>query len=238
MNRWALVTGAAKRLGRIIALDLANAGWNIVIHYNKSSVEAQSLANEIKALGADACLAELDLQKTSLVRKLIPSLLAEFPSLRAVINNASLFETDEFDPTGQRHYLINQEAPRVLAESFHQHQNESLTSTVINILDAAPYDPNFQSYNKSKLALYEFTLSQAINFAPRTRVNGVALGLVLKNQKQSSQHFQNQIKKTPLRYNISPEDVTACVRLLIDNKSLTGNILYADSGLHLRQTRS
>jgi len=231
MKPWVLVTGAARRIGRVIALDLAKAGWNIVIHYNTSQKEALSLAKEIQELKVDTCLAELDLDNGSLVEKLIPSLIAEIPALCALVNNASLFETDPYDLDGSRHTRVNFEAPRLLSETLHRYQNKK--AVIVNILDTDPTKPEFTAYNRSKRALHELTLSNALTFAPRTRVNGVAIGPVLRNERESPAHFQSNVEKTLIKYQPTPEDVASSVRCLIENISLTGNILYADAGLHL-----
>lgn len=230
MTKWALVTGSAKRIGRVIALDLAAAGWNIIVHYHTSQAEAETLADEIQDLGCQACLAEIDLANTKLIENLIPSLAAELGPITLLVNNASLFEPDSLDPTGTRHASINAEAPRLLSEAFYKQDQSGL---IINLLDSNPAIPYFTAYNASKKTLQTMTRDMALRFAPRVRVNGVALGSILPSSRQSPEHFQKCIEATPLRTQTMPQDVASAVRFLAETTSITGEILHVDGGLHL-----
>lgn len=236
MKGFALVTGAARRIGRAIALQLAADGFDIIVHYNRSAHEAASLADEIIALGRKAVLAEIDLAKSDHVVRLIPSLTAELGPLVALVNNASLFELDKTDPDGRLHWAVNFEAPRLLSETFYAQIAEGRTGAIANILDSVPPEENLTSYNKSKQELRAQTIALAKQFAPRVRVNGVAPGPILPNARQSTQHFQKQIDATLLQIQIMPEDIARAVAFLLASSAITGQILAVDGGFHLGKT--
>lgn len=234
MSGWVIVTGGAKRIGRVISLELAEQGWDIILHYNRSSAAATDLAEEIIKLGRQAVLVELDLERSDLVAKLIPSLAAELGFISALVNNASLFELDASDPSGQRHMAINAEAPRILSETFFAQTLADKTGAIVNILDGTPPEEKLSAYNKSKAALRNYTLEWAKSFAPRVRVNGIAPGPVLPNVRQSEQHFQMQVDTTPLRKKVEPEDIANAAHFLLTSPAITGEILHVDSGWHLK----
>jgi NAD(P)-dependent dehydrogenase (short-subunit alcohol dehydrogenase family) len=223
MSRWVLVTGAAKRIGRAIALDLAAAGWDVVVHYNTSRDEAIKTVQDIEALGRRAGLAELDLADLRLVEKLIPALAAELGVIDALVNNAALFEPDANDPGGARHMAINAEAPRILSEAFAKRAPHG--GAIVNILDADPSALDFSFYNASKEALAETTHEMAKRFAPRVHVHGIALGPVLRNSRQSEEHFQEMARRSALGKALPVDEIASSVRKLIENESMTDFII-------------
>jgi len=220
MKGWALITGSAKRIGRAIALELANHGFDIIIHYNHSAKEAQKLAEEIQDIGQSACLAELDLANTELVKKLIPSLTAELGSIHVLVNNASLFEPYECDPDGSRHMTVNYEAPRFLSKAFRDQLPKGERGVIINILDAASPASKFSAYVRSNNSLADLTLNMAKSFAPHVRVNGVAPTYVLPSARQSEESFRKLAKDNI----VTPERVAQAVRKLIETPTITGVI--------------
>lgn len=239
MNRakdnWVLVTGSAKRIGRIIALEMAAAGWNIVVHYNTSRSAAVKTLKDIEALGRKACLAELDLANLPLVEKLIPSLVTELGPLAALVNNASIFVPDRAIHDKTLHATINAEAPRVLSEAFQKQSPRGTVGAIVNILDADPSAAEFSIYNTSKNALRDMTLEMALRFAPKVRVNGVAPSTILQGPRESAAHFKKHVRKTPLGKPIAPQTVASATRFLIEQEALTGAIIPVDGGLHLLQ---
>ncbi len=233
MNKWVLVTGAAKRIGRATALGLAKSDWNVVIHYNRSQAAAMKLADEIKSLGRKVLLAEIDLLNLKLVQNLIPSLNAEIGPLSALVNNASLFELDENDPDGSEHMTINAEAPRLLSEVFCQQISTENTGVIVNLLDSCTPSKGFHAYIRSKQALKAQTLKMALQCGPKVRINGVAPGPVFPGLRESVAHFESLYLSTPLRAQVKPENITATISFLIENSSITGEIIHTDSGAHL-----
>jgi NAD(P)-dependent dehydrogenase (short-subunit alcohol dehydrogenase family) len=233
-QKWVLVTGAARRIGRAIALELATQGWDIVLHYNRSADDAANTAEEIIKLGRQAILAEIDLARPDHVAKLIPSLASELGMITALVNNASIFDLDADDPDGSRHMAINAVAPRLLSEALYQQISVGETGCIVNILDAAPPGKGLDGYNKSKAALKVDTLALAQRFAPRVRVNGVAPGAILPNARQSAAHHQSLIDASPLKRALTPEDVARAVHFMLTSPAISGDILHVDGGNHLQ----
>ncbi len=231
--KWALVTGAARRIGRAIALRLATDGWNIVVHYNQSAEEATKLAEEIMALNRQAVLAEIDLVSAEHVTKLIPSLAAALGPITALINNASLFEPDAKDPNGVLHHAINAEAPRLLSEAFCTQVPDDQDGSIINLLDGMPPEQGFAHYNRSKIELRKAMLEQAKRFAPRVRVNGIAPGPTLPSPRQSAEHFQKLVTATPLKIQTTPDDIARAASFLLNSPAITDEIIHVNGGMNL-----
>lgn len=233
-ERWALVTGAARRIGRAIALELAAHGWNIVVHYRASREEARSLAEDIQNLGRKTALAEIDLADLTLAEKLIPSLVKEIGPLAALVNNASIFEPDAHDPGGARHRILNFEASKILSESFVAAcalaPGTQPRPAIVNMLDSCPDKPTFSGYNASKLALRNLTFEMALQAAPHCRVNAVAPGTTLPSSRDSEETFARRAASTPLRTPTRPEDIACAVRFLLETPSVTGQIIGIDCG--------
>ena len=221
MKGWALVTGSAKRIGRAIALDLAANGWDIIVHYHRSGDEARSLAEEINALGQEACLAEIDLSNARHAEGLIPTLAEELGMIDALVNNACLFEPDESDPDGSRHWAVNADATRLLSKAFHGHIPKNERGVIVNMLDATPPAPNFTSYTRSKVFLTDLTRNMAKSFAPQARVNGVAPLYVLPSPRQTEENF----RKLAGKQIATPQQVALAVRQLIETPKVTGQIV-------------
>jgi NAD(P)-dependent dehydrogenase (short-subunit alcohol dehydrogenase family) len=237
MKGWVLVTGAAKRIGRVIALEMAHAGWDVAVHYHTSQREAEETATDIRTLGRKVCLVELDLADAALVRKVIPALGAELGPLAALVNSASLFLPDTLDP-GDHQKKINLEAPRILSEIFFRQSPRDKSGAIVNLLDTDPTTTGFSFYNRSKKMLAAMTLRMAKHFAPTVRVNGVAPGPVLPSPRQSLEHFNDLVRKTPLGKPLTPESIAASVRFLIENAAVTGAIIPVDGGAHLKNRKS
>jgi len=228
-----LVTGAAKRVGRVIALEAARAGWDVGIHYNTSRDEAETLADEIRDLGQRAHTAQADFTDPRAIEHLIRHFRAEMGPLNALVNNAALFERDSNDPGGARHNAINVEAPCLLIEQFEQQLPPEQTGYIVNMLDSTASPSFFSAYTASKKGLREATLSLARKMAPRVRVNGVAPGPTWMNPRETKAHFDRMIAATPLQLEISPQAIAATVLFLMMNPVVTGEIIYIDGGLHL-----
>lgn len=234
---WALVTGAGRRLGRAVALELARANWGVVVHYNRSEGAAQAVANEIAEAGGVAVLvrAELsdDRERSTLIKRAIEAAGAP---LAALVNCAAIFEHDTVTTLSeaalQKHIGVNTLTPSLLARDFANALPEEETGVVVNFLDfklANPYPDHF-SYTLSKYALAGATELLARALAPRVRVNAVAPGYVLPAPGQSEEDFQRLHDDVPLKRGPMPEDIAHAVRFLIENPAVTAQTIYVDAG--------
>jgi NAD(P)-dependent dehydrogenase (short-subunit alcohol dehydrogenase family) len=231
-----LVTGSAKRLGRAIALDLAAHGWDVAVHYRGSAAEAAEAVTEARALGARAQAFAADLVDEEACRGLVPAVSAHFGSIRAVVNNASLFEYDaaeSFSYTAmERHWRANTGAPVLLAQALHAAGG----GVVVNLLDQKLWNPNpdYLSYTLSKAALEAATTLLAQALAPATRVCGVAPGVTLLSGPMNEAEFERAHRLTPLHRSSTPQDIARAVRFLLDSPAITGTTLLVDGGQHLQ----
>src|SRR4051812_24238039 len=237
--RTVLVTGAAKRLGRAIALELAAAGWQVAVHYRGSAAEAEQTAAEC-GRHAPAAAFQADLAREDETRALFDAVAAHFGSVDAVVNNASLFEHDTaLSFTGSSlaaHMATNTAAPVLLAQALHQHLvARNGRGAVVNLLDQKLWNPNpdFFSYTLSKAALESATTLLAQALAPQLRVVGVAPGLTLTSHLLPQEKFEQLHKLSPLGRSSTPEDVAHAVRFALENASITGTTLLVDGGQHL-----
>ncbi len=234
-----LVTGAAKRLGRAIALDLASHGWNVAIHYNGSEEDADSAAQAVRAFGGDAAVLKADLSKESETATLVDRAVKEIGPLAALINSASLFENDDWQTatrkTWDEHIEINLRAPLLLSQLFGKQLPAGGRGNIVNIIDQRVLKPTpqFLSYSISKAGLYWLTTTLAQGMGPAIRVNAVGPGPTLKNPRQSDADFNRQREATILKRGADPADICGAVRYLLDAEAVTGQMLAVDGGQHL-----
>ena len=235
----ALVTGAAKRLGRAIALDLARHGWSIALHYNSSEKEARATAADAATTGVKVALLKADLGRESETATLIERAAAELGPLTALINSASLFENDDWysvtRESWDKHMEVNLRAPFVLAQAFAQQVPRDETGAIVNLIDQRVLKPTpqFLSYSLSKSGLYWLTTTLAQALAPRVRVNAVGPGPTMVNARQSQADFARQREATVLGRGAEPQDVCDAVRYLLEASSVTGQMIAVDGGQHL-----
>lgn len=238
-SKTVLVTGAAKRLGRAIALALAEAGWAVAVHYNSSAAEAEETVKAIRAKGVRAAAVKADLAKESEVQNLVPRSAKELGSITALINNASVFENDSIATmtreSWDRHIEVNLRAPLVLAQTFARDLPPNMEGAIVNLLDQCLLKPTpqFLSYGVSKEGLHWLTVTLAQALAPRIRVNAVAPGPTLRNPRQSEADFRRQTESTLLRRGPTPQDIAAAVRYLLEARAVTGQTIVVDGGQHL-----
>ena len=240
--RTVLVTGAARRLGREIALVLAAAGWRVAVHYRASAEDALKTVADCAALTRGSAAFCADLSDEAAVRALLPSVVAQMGSVDAVVNSASTFEHDDAASFGfaalDRHLHSNTGAPILLAQALHDHlaaRGDTGRGAVVNLLDQKLWNPNpdFLSYTLSKAALEAANTLLALALAPRVRVVGVAPGLTLTSHMLSEDKFQALHKLSPLGRSSTPADVASAVRFALENNSITGTTLLVDGGQHL-----
>ncbi|WHQ47158.1 MAG: SDR family NAD(P)-dependent oxidoreductase [Candidatus Midichloria sp.] len=226
----ALITGAAKRIGKIISLNLAQNGWDLLLHYNSSKVEVEELKKTVEKSGIKAEVLHCDFRNLGSIEHLIKQ-----DSLDLLINNASSFENDNIgnffyeDITNK--LKINLIAPMLLTKVFVKKSANVPNSNIINILDCGIKNipSNFISYYITKNALAHFTKIAARNLAPTIRVNGIALGQTIKNPKQSEGNFNKAIQQSLLKKNVSEKNLIDTIYYLIQNRNLTGNIIFLEN---------
>jgi NAD(P)-dependent dehydrogenase (short-subunit alcohol dehydrogenase family) len=234
-----LVTGAGRRLGRTIALDLANRGWTIGVHYGISSAEALELVREIEAKGRKAAAFPADLADLGSIAPLLEACTKTLGPPTCLINNAARFERDTLATLEARswetHLDLNLRAPIFLTQAFAKLLPEGRTGNVVNLVDqkVLRLNPDYFSYTVAKSALWTATKMMAQALAPRIRVNAVAPGPVLKSVGQSEADFEREYRSTLLHSQVSPEDVAAAIRFLLQTPSITGQIIAVDAGQHL-----
>lgn len=234
-----LVTGAARRIGREIALALARDGWDVAVHYASSRDEAQAVVAEIEALGRRAVAVNRDLAVEAGVKSLLAQVADELAPVGCVVNNASVFEFDgaaDFSAERlARHMSVNVTAPLLLAQSLAASLGANEQGVIVNLLDQKLWNPNpdFLSYTLSKAALREATVLLAQAFAPRLRVVGVAPGLTLLSERQTEAGFALAHTRTPLGRSSTPEDVADAVVYAARARAMTGTTLLVDGGQHL-----
>jgi NAD(P)-dependent dehydrogenase (short-subunit alcohol dehydrogenase family) len=239
-KRTVLVTGAGRRLGREMALDLARHGWQVAVHYRLSRHEAEETAQDCRELGPEAISLGADLQDESQVRSLVPRVVEAFGQIDAVVNSASLFEHDDAASFSfaamEKHLRSNTGAAILLAQALHQHVvARQARGAVVNLLDQKLWNqnPDFFSYTLSKAALEAANTMLAHALAPELRVVGVAPGLTLTSHLLSDEKFQQLHRLSPLGRSSSAADVAATVRFALENQSITGTTLLVDGGQHL-----
>lgn len=239
MPRAALVTGAARRIGRAIALALARDGWAVAVHHRAGRDDAAALVDELTRLGAAAIALEADLADETTAADLIARAAQKLGPLGVLVNNASLFERDAaLDHTRaswDAHMAANLRAPVVLTQHFAQALPAAATGCVINIIDQRVWNltPHFFSYTMSKAALWTATQTMALALAPRVRVNAVGPGPVLPSARQSAAQFEAQWREQPLQCATTPDDIAEAVLYLTHARAVTGQMIAVDGGQHL-----
>lgn len=235
----ALVTGAARRIGRVIALALAERGWDIAVHYRHSEAEAFETVRDIEAMGRRAVALRCDLTDESAVRELLPQAAAALGTVSCVVNNAAIFEHDdvgEFSYGGlEAHMRTNLAAPVSLARALHEVTPLGGQSVVINLLDQKldNLNPSYLSYTLSKAALATATKMLAQELAPKLRVVGISPGLTLLSASMTEEEFSRAHTITPLGRSSTPEDIAAAVCFIVESRAITGSTIMVDGGQHL-----
>jgi len=239
-RRVVLVTGAARRLGRTMALDLATHGHDVAVHYRSSEADALETAAALRRAGANAHALQADLSNEAACKALVPAVVAQFGRLDAVVNSASTFEYDDAASFGhaamEKHWRANTAPAVLLAQALHAHVLErGANGCVVNVIDQKLWNPNpdYFSYTLSKAALQAATVMLAQALAPALRVCGVAPGVTLTSGPMSASEFERAHRLTPLQRSSTPDDIAHAVRFLIESPAITGTTLLVDGGQHL-----
>lgn len=234
-----LITGASRRIGRAIALDMARLGWAVGIHYRKSRTEAGALLVEIEDRGGKAALIEGDLSRFQCLEALVADCAAKIGAPSCLINNASEFLLDTVESTDEAtwdtHLDVNLKAPVFLAQAVARHLPQGCSGNIINIIDQRVWKltPDFFSYTISKAGLWTATRTLAQGLAPRIRVNAIGPGPVLRSVHQTDADFEAEALSTLLHTGPSIDEITAAVRFILSSPSMTGQMIALDGGQHL-----
>jgi len=242
-NKNLLITGASTRVGKAIALHFAEKGWNIALHYFRSSSKAKELKKIIEQNWVKVALIKADLKNSKQVEKIIPLAKKKLGAIDCLINNAALFEKDDISnfttKSWNDHFNINLLAPTILTKQFAKQASKKTVSNIINIIDQRIFNltPFFMSYTISKSGLQTLTKTMAMRLGPNIKVNAIAPGPTIKSKRQTDRHFRNQVKSTLLKKSVRLEDICDTVEFLINNNSITGQIVAVDSGQNLSRNR-
>ena len=235
-----LVTGAARRIGAVIARSLASDGYKVLVHYHRSHHEAEALATEIRDGGGLCETVCADLSTREGIETLVPRCVSAYGPLDCLVNNAATFVNDSIEnvtwETFDAHVIPNLAAPLFLSRDFARAFGDRTGGCIINILDqkVANLNPDFLSYTISKVALSGLTQMLAMAFGERIRVCGVAPGITLISGKQTEESFERAWRATPLGRSSTPEQIADCVRFILTTPSYTGQTIFLDGGESLR----
>jgi NAD(P)-dependent dehydrogenase (short-subunit alcohol dehydrogenase family) len=249
MNGSALITGAATRIGKEMALGLAAQGINIVVHYMSSQEDAERVVEAAKTYGVRAVSLKANLLNDSEVSELIPraTLLIEAP-LTILVNNASIFEYDNIETVSleswDRHIGSNLKAPLFLINEFAKLVPDSTTDingenipqgNIVNIVDqrVLKKTPEFLTYSLAKMGLWSLTQTAAQALAPKVRVNAIGPGPTLKGHRQTEDHFRKQRQNTILQRGSAANEISDALIFILNSPSMTGQLICIDGGQHL-----
>lgn len=238
-HKCVLITGAAKRIGRALALDFASRGWNVAIHYNSSHDEALDLAGQIKDMGQMATAISCNLADSGSVSGLVAKCIDQLGPITCLVNNASEFRYDSIaDLTSESwdlHLDINLKTPVFLAQAMANSLPANTSGNVINIIDQRVWNltPEFFSYTVSKAGLWSATRMLAQALAPRVRVNAIGPGPVLQSIHQTNEDFAREVSSTLLERGSTPDEIASAIRFILSAPAMTGQMLALDGGQHL-----
>ncbi|MFW5805998.1 MAG: SDR family oxidoreductase [Marinilabiliaceae bacterium] len=238
MAKTVLITGAAKRVGAAMAKYLANEGWEVVLHYNHSKDDAAELCSTLNRKYPERAFPVLqcDLTNPDAVLSLFGHLPEEVEKIDALVNNASVFDPGNIDETSpvflRKEMSVNFDAPFFLMQAFKSFFGNG---SIVNMLDSAivKHEGSHAAYLLAKKSLADLTSMAALSFSPDIRVNGVAPGPVLPPPRKSPDYLKEVVEKTPLKRQVDVDDIAASVSFLLNNPSVTGQIIFCDSGAHL-----
>jgi len=236
-----LITGASKRIGRAITIKLARLGWNVALHYNSSSHEAEQLSSELLSEGYKSTLIQADLRDSENLEGVIDKTRDALGPITCLINNASMFEPDRIDSVSEasfkNHISTNLLAPLLLSKAFVKQfdQIAGEQGNIVNIIDQRVLNlrPDFLSYTLSKAALWTLTQTLAMELAPKIRVNAIGPGPTLANTRQTEAQFRQQCAGLPLGYGATDTEIADGVAFLLSARSITGEFIAMDGGNHL-----
>jgi NAD(P)-dependent dehydrogenase (short-subunit alcohol dehydrogenase family) len=244
-----LVTGAGQRLGRAMAIFLAQRGHDVAVHYASASEGAHAVVDQIQGMGRQAVALQADLLDEGQAQALLPAAAKALGGpITCLINNASIFEYDTVHSatadSWNRHIASNLRAPFLLTQAFAAQGLETVTDIVgepvatgliVNMIDqrVRKLTPEFMTYTIAKMGLWAMTQTTAQALAPSIRVNAIGPGPTLQGSRQSAEHFAAQRASTILDRGANPADITAALGYFLDAPAVTGQLLCVDGGQHL-----
>ncbi|SFD89676.1 SDR family oxidoreductase [Roseivivax sediminis] len=245
----ALVTGGGRRLGRAMALYLADRGCDVAVHYGGSADAAEEVAALVREKGQAAVTLQADLLDEAETAALLPRAAAGLGGpITRLVNNASIFEHDTIEDATRdgwdRHLGSNLRAPFVLTQALaaqvpdpepDERGEPEAQGVVVNMIDqrVRKLTPHFMTYTIAKMGLWAFTQTAAQGLAPRVRVNGIGPGPTLQGPDQSAEHFAAQRAATILERGANETDITAALGYILDARAVTGQMICVDGGQHL-----
>jgi NAD(P)-dependent dehydrogenase (short-subunit alcohol dehydrogenase family) len=237
-GRTALVTGAARRIGRAIAIGLAREGVNVLVHYRRSVVEAENLAEQLRGIGVQAWPVQADFQRPAEYETLVQRSLELAGSLDILVNSAAVFTPDTLAEATLaslvRDIEVNAWVPFALGREF---ATRASRGSILNLLDSRlrGHDYRHVSYILSKHLLAVLTEMMAVEFAPGVRVNAIAPGLILPPPGQPDSYLDKLAPSVPLRRHGGPEDIVEAALCLLRSDFVTGQVIFVDGGRHLKE---
>ena len=245
----ALVTGAARRLGREMALGLARRGINIALHYNSNAGEAEITAQDIRALGVECVTLQANLLDEDETQALIGRAREGLGrDLDVLINSASVFKYDSIKSASKVSWDMNLDsnlrAPFVLSQQFAEQAPPASTqpdgekcanACIVNMIDqrVRKLTKEYMTYTIGKMGLWAFTQTSARALGPHVRVNGIGPGSTMQGAEQSDEQFREHRHGAPLQRGANPEDIVQAMNFLLDARAFTGQLLCVDGGMHL-----
>jgi NAD(P)-dependent dehydrogenase (short-subunit alcohol dehydrogenase family) len=235
----ALVTGAGRRIGRALALALAEDGFAVAVHHHRSGEAAERVAAAIREGGGRAVALAADLADEAAAAALMGRAEAGLGSIGCLVNNASVFLEDTAETatraSWEAHLAVNLRAPFVLIQEFAKRLPSENAGVVVNLLDERVWNltPYFVSYTLSKAGLWTLTQTMALALAPRIRVNGIGPGPTLPSPRQDKEQFARQCAAMPLRRGTGPEEIAGALRFILAAPAMTGQMIALDGGQHL-----
>ncbi len=238
-HQTALVTGGSKRIGAAIVEKLVMEKFAVAIHYHQSQIEAINLRNKIMENGGKAEIFAADLRNREAIIQLIPKIYAIMPPITLLINNASIFQRDEWDnvdfTSWDQHIMTNLEAPFWLSQAMAKQLPENYRGAIINMIDqrVLKLTPHFMSYTIAKSGLWSLTRSLALALAPQIRVNAIGPGPTLPSTMQDDLSFKKQYQKTPLKQATPVTEICEAIIFILKQTSMMGQMIALDGGEHL-----
>jgi len=235
----AIVTGGAVRLGRALAVALAEQGVRLAVHYNSSAGPAQEVVQEIRAIGSDALAIQADLSQSGAALSIVERAVVHFGLVDILVNSAAIFEPGNWGDTTEanwdRHFAINLKAPFFLSQAFAAQLGQQRAGHIVNIADwrAIRPGPDHLSYTLTKVALVGMTKSLALALAPNIQVNAIAPGWILPPPGMDRSYLEHKARNIPAQRLGSPNEIANALIFLLHSDFITGDLIQVTGGEHL-----